>query len=387
MQSPSEETTQHCMKHLVLIGGGHAHLAVLKALAKLSNPKLRLSLITPALTQTYSGMLPGWLAGHYHLADCQINLRPLVTAAGGELILDQVAQLNTHQQLVTTADGRVLAYDLLSINTGSETALPDPIANENILAIRPLEGLIKAWPQLLKQAQQQPTYQLAVLGGGAAGVELALAIQYAFQQQSSIAKVHLVAPQLLADHAPAVQKRVYKKLLEAGVQWHASRAQFEANGLILSTGAILPVQQVLAATGAKAATWLNNAGLMLDSAGYIKVNPEHQSLSHPNIFAAGDVCSRPEPEFGRSGVHAVYAGKVLAHNLPAYLVQAPLRSYRPKQRSLYLLATGSKTAIASWGKFSASGAWVWHWKNHIDQSFMRQYRPHRTQLQASEQPL
>lgn len=375
------------MKHLVLIGGGHAHLAVLKALAKQANPKLRLSLITPTPTQTYSGMLPGWLAGHYHLADCQVNLRPLVTAAGGELILDQVTQLTTHQQLVTTAGGQVLAYDLLSINTGSETALPDPIANENILAIRPLEGLIKAWPQLLKQAQQQPTYQLAVLGGGAAGVELALAIQYAFQQQSPTAQVHLVAPQLLTDHAPAVQKRVYKKLLEAGVQWHASRAQFEPTGLILNTGAILPVQQVLAATGAKATTWLSHSGLTLDSAGYIKVNPQHQSLSHPNIFAAGDVCSRPELEFGRSGVHAVYAGKVLAHNLPAYLAQAPLRSYRPKQRSLYLLATGSKTAIASWGRFSASGAWVWHWKNHIDQSFMQQYRAYDTKLQASEQPL
>lgn len=387
MQSPSEETTQHFMKHLVLIGGGHAHLAVLKALAQQPNPKLRLSLITPTLSQTYSGMLPGWLAGHYHLADCQINLRPLVTAIGGELILDQATQLNTDQQLITTTGGRVLAYDLLSINTGSETALPASIASENVLAIRPLEGLINAWPQLLKQAQQQPAYQLAVLGGGAAGVELAFAIQYAFQQQSAAAQVHLVAPQLLADHAPAVQKRVHKKLLEAGIQWHASRAQLEPTSLTLNTGVSLPVHQVLAATGAKAASWLSSSGLALDSAGYIKVNPQHQSLSHPNIFAAGDVCSRPEPTFGRSGVHAVYAGKVLAHNLPAYLAQTPLRSYRPKQRSLYLLATGSKTAIASWGSFSASGAWVWHWKNYIDQSFMQQYRSHSTELHASEQQL
>lgn len=372
------------MKHLVLIGGGHAHLAVLTALAKLPKPKLRLSLITPEPSQTYSGMLPGWLAGHYCLEDCQINLRPLVLAAQGELIINQVNYLNADQQVLTTADGQVISYDLLSINIGSETAVPNTATNQ-LIPVRPLAQFIKAWPKILIAAQQ-PDYQLAVLGGGAAGVELTLAMQYAFQQQAAPAKVHLIAPKLLADHAPSVQKRVYQQVLQAGIQLHSTRATLNDHELVLESGEPLQANQIIAATGAKPANWLADSGLQLDPQGYITVNAQQQSLSHPNIFAAGDICARDDPHFGRSGVHAVYAGKTLAHNLPAYLQQQALINYQPKKRSLYLLATGPKTAIASWGTFSASGAWIWRWKNHIDQSFMQQYRLDPTALPTFEQP-
>lgn len=373
------------MKHLVLIGGGHAHVAVLRALAKQPRSNLRLSLITPHLSQTYSGMLPGWLAGHYSLEDCQINLSPLVLAAQGELILDQVNGLNADQQILTTTSGRVIPYDLVSINIGSETALPQTI-NSQLLPIRPLDQFIQAWPRILLAAQQ-PNYQLAVLGGGAAGVELALAMQYAFQQQSSPAQVHLIAPKLLADHSTSVQKRVYRHIMQAGIQLHSTRAQVSDNDLVLESGALLQVHQIIAATGAKPAPWLVNSGLQLDPQGYIAVNAQQQSCSHSNVFAAGDICTRDNPHFARSGVHAVYAGQALAHNLPAYLQQQALINYHPKKRSLYLLATGSKKAIASWGGFSASGAWVWHWKNYIDQNFMRQYRLDTTALTTSEQHL
>lgn len=360
------------MTHLVLIGGGHAHVAVLKALAKQTQPDLRLTVITPQAYSSYSGMLPGWLAGHYSLEECQINLAPLIVAAQGELILEKVIRLDANQQCLETASGQLIQYDLLSINIGSETALPVHSSN-HLIPIRPLEGLLAAWPQILTTTQQG-NYQLAVLGGGAAGIELALAIQYAFKQKASDAKVHLIAPKLLADHAPKVQQCIQKQLVQAGVQVHSTKANIENGVFFLETGEIIQTNQILAATGAKAPAWLATSGLAVDSQGYIAVNAQHQSRSHANIFAAGDCSSREDLNFGRSGVHAVYAGKVLAHNLLAFINQQSLQSYHPKKRSLYLLATGPQHAIASWGSWSASGAWVWRWKNHIDQRFMQQYR-------------
>ncbi|HPY39751.1 MAG TPA: FAD-dependent oxidoreductase [Thiolinea sp.] len=360
------------MTHLVLIGGGHAHVAVLSALAGQSLPNLHLTVISPQAYQTYSGMLPGWLAGHYSLEECQINLAPLVAAAQGELILDKVIRLDANQQCLETASGQTINYDLLSINSGSETALPTNSAS-NLIPIRPLERLLTAWPHILNLAQQD-NYQLAVLGGGAAGIELALAIQYAFQQKGTAAQVHLIAPKLLADHAPSVQQRVQRQLTQAGVKVHSAKASIENGVLFLETGEAIQANQIIAATGAKAPTWLTASGLAVDSQGYIAVNAQHQSCSHPNVFAAGDCSAREDLNFGRSGVHAVYAGKVLAHNLPTFINQQSLQSYHPKKHSLYLLATGPKHAIASWGTWSASGTWVWHWKNHIDQSFMRHYR-------------
>ena len=372
------------MTHLVLIGGGHAHVAVLNALAKQTQPALRLTVITPQAYSIYSGMLPGWLTGHYDLDECQINLAPLIAAAQGELMLDKIIRLEANQQCLETASGQLIQYDLLSINIGSETALPVHSAN-NLIPIRPLERLLAAWPTILAAAQQGD-YQLAVLGGGAAGIELALAIQYAFQQKGTEAQVHLIAPKLLADHAATVQKRVQQQLEQAGVQVHSAKASIENGVLFLETGKVIQAQQILAATGAKAPVWLASSGLTVDSQGYIAVNAQHQSRSHANIFAAGDCSSREDLNFRRSGVHAVYAGKVLAHNLPAFINQQSLQSYHPKKRSLYLLATGPKHAIASWGSWSASGAWVWRWKNHIDQNFMQQYRRNTsTVLNPAEQ--
>ena len=366
------------MKRLLLMGGGHAHLAVLEALARTPIAGLETTLVTPSPYQTYSGMLPGWLAGYYALDDCRIDLRPLVTAAKVRLVLDQTTGLDADGQQAFTAVGQTYPYDLASLDIGSDSALEGLLAcAERLLPIRPLDGFLQAWTDILQTAQQEKDYTLAVVGGGAAGVELALAIQYAFQQSTPAnptASVHLVTPSLLAGHATGVVKRVKQQLADSGIQLHLSRAHGDPLGLQLQNGTHLPAHCILAATGAKAAPWLASSGLAIDGQGYIQVNNQHQSVSHANVFAAGDVCSRSHPHFSRSGVHAVYAGKALAHNLPAFLNGETLRSYMPKPRSLYLLATGSKHAIASWGEWSAAGHWVWRWKDYIDRGFIQKYR-------------
>ena len=363
------------MKHLLLIGGGHAHLSVLHALARQPVADLQTTLVTPHPQQTYSGMLPGWMAGHYTLEDCQIDLRPLVKLAGVTLLLDNVTGMDADQQTVTLGSGNSLSYDLSSLDIGSESITAGLEARgDRLLPVRPLDGLLKRWPAILQAAGQKPDFSLAVLGGGAAGIELALAIRYAFSRRNLSASVHLVSPKLLQGHAEAVVVRVLKQLHAAGIHVHPDFAQGSEQGLELASGKILPVDLVLAATGAQAAGWLRGSGLELDGEGYIRVSDEHQSLSHPNVFAAGDVASRSHMHFGRSGVHAVHAGKALAHNLPAFLQGRDLMPYQPKRRSLYLLATGPQQAIASWGNWSAQGSWVWHWKDYIDRSFMRKHR-------------
>jgi pyridine nucleotide-disulfide oxidoreductase family protein len=364
------------MKRLVLVGGGHAHLSVLEALARARPSGVEAVLVTPSRFQIYSGMLPGWMAGHYDQAQCQIDLQPLAQAAGVQILADRIIGMNADLQNVRLTDGRHLEYDLLSLDVGSEIDTSSlQMAREKLLPVKPLGEFFKTWPCILKSAREAQRYGLIIVGGGAAGVELALAARYAFAQSGIDARVDLVVSEsgLLAGHAAGVQRRIARYLAAAGVVVHRLQAAGAQAGVLLSDGTLLTADSVIAATGARAPGWLKFTGLKLDANGYVAVDGCHRSSSHATVFAAGDVSARQDVAVARSGVHAVHAGPVLAGNLLAALHGGSMRTYRPRRHSLYLLACGPRYAVASWGHWSAEGAWVWRWKDHIDRGFVRRF--------------
>lgn len=368
------------MKRLLLVGGGHAHLSVLRALARTKPAGVEVVLVTPALYQNYSGMLPGWMAGHYTLAQCRIDLQLLAQAADVQIVVERIVGIDAARRHVTLADGRQLDHDILSLDVGSEidtSALE--MAADKLLPVKPLDGFFEAWPRILAMAQSKTpgklTYRLVVVGGGAAGVELALAAQHAFACAGCAVRVDLVVGEsgLLAGFAVGARRRAAHFLEHAGVVLHRLRAVGVEQGVLLSDGTLLPADCVIAATGARAPAWLPSSQLTLDEKGYVAVDASHRSVSHDHVFAAGDVCARQDVALARSGVHAVHAGPVLAANLLATLAGTPLTGYRPRRRSLYLLACGPQYAIASWGGFSIAGRWVWRWKDRIDRGFIARF--------------
>lgn len=248
-------------------------------------------------------------------------------------------------------------------------------AGERLLPVKPLGNFVQRWPAIQVAASQRDDYQLVIVGGGAAGVELAFAAHHAFSNNGNLASVVLVVSEngILPGHAVSVKRRAQTLMRQRGIQLYQAQAVGVPNGLRLSTGELLQADCIIAATGARAVAWLSHTDLACDEQGYILVDAQHRSVSHPNVFAAGDTCTRTDVKLTRSGVHAVFAGPVLAHNLLASLNGQPLQLYRPRKKSLYLLATGPRHAIASWGWFSAQGYWVWLWKNWIDRRFMRKH--------------
>jgi pyridine nucleotide-disulfide oxidoreductase family protein len=372
------------MKRLLLIGGGHAHLSVLRALERAKPAGVEVVLVTPALHQNYSGMLPGWMAGHYASKQCRIDLQPLAQAAHVQIVVDRIVGIDAARHCVTLTDGRQVDYDILSVDVGSEIDISSlEMAGDKLLPVKPLDRFFEAWPRILamaqdkthNQPQNQPAYRLTVVGGGAAGVELALAARHAFMRAGCAARVDLVVGEsgLLAGFAAGARRRAARLLDHAGVVVHRCRAVGVEQGLLLSDGTLLPADCVIAATGARAPAWLRSSQLMLDEKGYIAVDASHRSVSHDHVFAAGDVCARQDIAMARSGVHAVHAGPVLAANLLATLAGGPLTTYRPRRRSLYLLACGPQYAIASWGGLSIAGRWVWRWKDRIDRGFIARF--------------
>lgn len=363
-------------RRLLLIGGGHAHLAVLSAWIRRPPSNVETWLITPHSHTAYSGMIPGWMAGHYSAREALIDLRPLARRAGIRLVADMVCGLDPDRKTVRLSNGRTFAYDLLSLATGGEIDTSHLAAlGDRLLPVRPMDGFMARWPGITADAARLPSYRLVIVGGGAAGVELALGAQHALQRLAPQAIVSLVANEdgLVVGQAPVFRAKVLAALANSRINVLFGHAVGDENGLLLPDGSRVAADCVIAATGSIAPSWLKTSGIMLDPEGFIAVGADLRSVSHKRVFAAGDIINRVDRTVSHSGVHAVKAGPVLAANLRASLEGRPLLHYIPRKRTLYLLATGDRRAILSWGSFSTSGRLLWRLKDWIDRQFVARY--------------
>ena len=283
---------------------------------------------------------------------------------------------------ITLGDGTSLSFDLLSIATGGEVDCSSLAElGDRLLPVRPMHDLVARWPTIVEAARSTPGFRLIVVGGGAAGVELSLAAQRALAQHHC-PPVMLVSdePELLAGHDAHAGILARNRLDQAGVQLVIDYALGAPEGVRLSDGSTISAGCVIAATGPKPPRWLRGAGLRLDDEGFLAVGADLRSVSHPHVFGAGDIAggidNRRSHNLTRSGVHAVRAGPILAENLRRALrdPRAPMRRYRPRRRSLYLISTADGRAILSWGRLVLSGRWAQRLKDRIDRRFVAGYQ-------------
>lgn len=377
---------QPILKDLVLIGGGHSHVAVIKGFGMNPLPGVRLTVISRDIHTPYSGMLPGYVAGHYSHDEVHIDLRPLSQFAGARLYHTEATLIDTENKRVICEGRPPVRYDVLSINVGSTPRMSDIAgAEEHAVAVKPISRFVDRWNRLLQRVIAHPgSHRIAVVGAGAAGVELVLAIQYRLQKElaalgrsSEELVFHLVSKssQIMPQFPAAVAKRFDRILDERGVIVHrgleATRA--DEGELRLSDGTGLELDETLFVTPAGAAPWLKTSGFSVDENGFVKVQDTLQVLGHADIFAAGDVAAVENHPRPKAGVFAVRQGKPLADNLRRVLQQKEPRPFSPQKSILALISSGDKYAVATKGPFTWAGAALWNWKDWIDRQFMGLY--------------
>lgn len=374
-------------KDLVLVGGGHAHLLVLRSLAMRPEPGVRVTLLSRDVHTPYSGMLPGFLAGHYGFDECHVDLRPLASWAGARFFHGEAIAIDRAAKRVVCRERPPIPYDVLSLDIGSRPKQSDVSgAREHTLPVKPIDRLAERWDALLARVRGSGglPVRLAVVGGGAAGVELALAAQVRLRQAlagtgrdpAALSVMLVTADALLPTHAPRVARIFARVLAERGVALHTRDAvvRVEPGTLHLASGATIAFDEALWATQAGAAPWLASSGLECSKDGFVRVEETLQSRTDPSIFAAGDVADMVGHPRPKAGVFAVRQGKPLAENLRRALASRPLVRYRPQERFLSLVTTGNRYAVASKGPFVLEGEWVWRWKDRIDRAFMAKFR-------------
>jgi pyridine nucleotide-disulfide oxidoreductase family protein len=361
---------------LVLLGAGHAHVHVLATLATQRLVSTRVILLAPHPRQMYSGMVPGFVAGHYTLDECVIPLEPLVHKSGVRWLQRSVKQLDANSQMITLDDGSTLHYDWISVNTGSiqnrdllEKDMPG--VRTQGLFVRPIETFAALWPRVAEMGDARPL-RIAVIGAGAAGFEIAMAVRHRLPSAALTLICGTTPPG--AQYPQSMQNRILNALKKRRITvLQDSATGFDKGEVRLGSGATLACDVPILATGAQAPTWLQASGLALDAQGFLAVNEYQRSTSHAQVFAAGDVSTRTDRTLARSGVYAVRAGPTLAHNLAATTEGGKLKPHHPPARTLNLLSCGERYAIGTWGNFSAQGRWVWRLKNWIDRRFMARY--------------
>lgn len=367
------------MKRLVLAGAGHAHALVLRDLVRQPLRGVEVVVVSPEPLAPYSGMVPGWLAGRYRFGEITIDFPPLADAAGARWRQGELFALDPARRQLRLDDGSTLDYDLLSLNVGS-TLNPPATRHAHMLPLRPLALLHRRYEALLGRwvadGSDRP-FGVTAVGGGAAGFEALLGVLHCLRALRPGRAVHgqllTHGTGLLPGLAPAARRAAQRALARAGVSVQLGSSWCD------------PVDAssdlVLWATGAEAHDWQRDparrGALAVDAQGFVQIDKQLRSVSHPQVFASGDCASWPGHALPKAGVHAVRMGPILSGNLRRALGDpaGDFAAHRPQQHFLALLATGDGRAIASRGHFGAAGAWAWRWKDRIDRHFLAAFRP------------
>ncbi|MBX9466865.1 MAG: FAD-dependent oxidoreductase [Rhizobium sp.] len=360
------------VRPVVLLGGGHAHVEVVRRLGQLGLGA-QITLVSPSRYAPYSGMLPGHIAGEYSFADFHIDLAQLCARYGVTFLETSAIGIAPERREVSLESGEVLTYGLLSIDIGSTPSLPEGISAG--ISVKPIASFTDRLARLDALAAQGGQLHLAIVGQGVAGVEIAFALRRRFVGRD----IRLTLLGRAAGPVPERSRRS-RRLVEQALQKEGivHRPAFDVvalqdNELTARDGQRLAVDEVVWTTSSGAPAWLRQTGLALDAGGFIRVDKMLRSVSHPDILAAGDVASLQDPR-PKAGVFAVRQGPVLAENIHRCLMGKPLKAYRPQRFWLVLISLANESAIADkWG-LAISGSWVARWKRRTDCRFMQRYR-------------
>ncbi|WP_445300553.1 FAD-dependent oxidoreductase [Microcoleus sp. BROC3] len=387
-------------------------------------PGVRLTLISDVLHAPYSGMLPGHVAGFYNYDECHIDLRSLAEFAGCQILVDRAIAIDLNKNLVICQTRPPVNFDVLSVDIGSTPAtLSVPGAAEYAIAAKPVPEFLASWNQLISERQNSPQKPLrvAIVGGGAGGVELALNMQSRLGKEEGFGnglcnglcngfngwglreegrgkkeeelEIYLFhsGAELMPGHNKRVRRRLKEILISRGIKVHlmekvsaiekqemikiACDSKFPIPNYKISceSGLKLKCDRIFWVTQASAANWIGKSGLATDSNGFMQVNDCLQSVSNPNVFGAGDIAAMVNYPRPKAGVFAVRQGKPLFENLQQFLLGKPLKPFVPQEQYLGLIGTGNKRAIASRGSFMWESALLWYWKDWIDRQFMQKF--------------
>lgn len=364
-------------KHLVLIGGGHAHMTSLANIDQVTARGHQVTLVSPSAYHYYSGMGPGMLGGFYDPAQARFHVGKMAKERGAEFIQDTAVRIDPKERAILLGSGKIITYDVASFNTGSTVQLEHLVTNgDNVFPVKPVLNLYKARTSLLKEIENRQL-EIIVIGGGPAGVEVSANLWRLLRKKTNKANITLVAGSELLRQAPERARQLaLKSLLKKNISVHIGvRGEQVKNGVVtLSDGSCISYDFVFIATGIKPSALFMNSSLPTGTDGGMLVNSFLQSTEHPELFGGGDCISLEGSPLAKVGVYAVRQNPVLFHNLIAKLEGTPLQPFEPGPPYMLILNMGDARGILWKWSITVNGKLSFFLKDYVDRRFMQKYQ-------------
>ncbi len=374
------------VKDLVLVGGGHSHVIVLKRFGMKPMPGVRITVVCRDVDTPYSGMLPGLVAGHYGFDDVHIDLGPLCRFANARFYHGQATGLDLSNRRVICENRPPVPFDVLSVDIGSTPDMRVPGADSVVVPVKPISNFMSRWEALVERvcASDRPL-SIGVVGAGAGGTEMLLAMQHGLNAKlRSLGRnpdrlsfhLFVAGSEPMPTHGTKVRAAFLRVFGEREIDVHTNARVVRVDPGLVHTedGRSIEVDEILWVTRAGTQSWMGESGLAVGEGGFVEVRDTLESVSHSGVFAAGDCANVLAHPREKAGVFAVRQGPPLADNLRRALRGQQLKPFKPQTNFLSLVSTGDKYAVASRGKgFALEGVWAWRWKDWIDRRFMRKF--------------
>jgi NADH dehydrogenase FAD-containing subunit len=365
-------------KHLVLIGGGHAHLTTLLRLGELTGAGHRATLVSTDSYHYYSGMGPGMLSGIYRPEDVRFHVKRMAEDRGGEFIKDKVVNIDHAERTLRCQSGRVIPYDVASFNTGSDIPIGGiDITGSSVYTVKPIINLLEARKRIL-EFPEDVELRIVVAGGGPAGVELAGNVLRLLSDGGKTGVLTMAAgEEILKDYPEKIRTLARESLTARGARvLEGCRVRaVDEEGITLDNGNTLPAHIVFIASGVRPSSIFKDSGVTVGSEGGLLVNRYLQSVAHAELFGGGDCISLEGRPLDKVGVYAVRENPVLFHNLHASLEGRELMPFDPGDRDYLLVFNlGDGRGIFRKGRFIMDGAASFIIKDYIDRRFMRKFQ-------------
>ncbi|WP_144701873.1 FAD-dependent oxidoreductase [Fictibacillus phosphorivorans] len=357
------------MTKLLLIGGGHAHLSILRSLLNENVNNLEVTLITSSKFQYYSGMFSGFTEGLYDEDEIRIDLESLCSRASVSFIEDTIISFDPMQKVLLGFSGGIYSFDVISFDIGS--GISSDLTRTVGLNIKPNYR----FPEQIKKFRSSESP--VIIGGGSAGVELALATSAWRQKQSLKNHVTLISSSpLLHSYGNKATKKIREIAKSHNLVYYENEKidKLENNIVVTDKGTKIEYSAIMPVTGPKASSLFKQALLSTDIKGYLLVDDTLQSADYPYVFGAGDCVSLSiYPDLPKNGVYAVRQGPILWNNIKRLITGRTLVSFKPQKYYVSILSTGHKHGLFTYGDYVIYGKWAWSLKNLIDQKFMNKH--------------
>jgi len=371
-------------REIVLLGVGHTNAHVLRMWGMKPIADARLTCVSNFPVATYSGMLPGVLAGQYPVERMQIDLVRLCAAHRARLIIDEVTGLDVDRRELLFAQRSPVPFDVLSIGIGSVPNRAGVAATDDaVVPIKPMQTFLSRLELRLRQCAERSSrapLNVVVVGGGAGGCEIAFCLRTRLQQMRGDAPflIRLIqaGETLVPGTRPGTAELVRRTLVAQGIDVRLECRVLEAaQGTVrLTGGEEIPADLVLWAAGASPPPLLEKLPLPKDERGFLLVRPTLQTTADAPIFVVGDTATLADRPTPKAGVFAVRQAPVLWNNIASLLDHRRLDEFQPQRDFLKLFNTGDGRAIAEWKGLRLHDRLAWWLKDAIDGRFMDKYQ-------------